>query len=95
MQKAEKNADYIHTTDSTPWWKFGYVWMIIAGPGIVMIASFITLYYAIKMPDPAIENYYIKGLEINKTLATEANAAALAPAMSARNHAATGVKLRD
>jgi uncharacterized protein len=75
--------------DTKPWWKFGYVWMIIGGPVVVIVASFITLYYAIKIPDPVIENYYVKGMEINKTLEAEEN---LAPAMKARNHAATGVK---
>lgn len=77
--------------DTKPWWKFGYVWMVISGPLVVVVASAITLYYAIKIPDPVIENYYVKGLEINKTLAAEEAAAALAPAMKARNHAATGV----
>lgn len=75
--------------DTKPWWKFGYVWMIISGPVAVMVASFITLYFAIKIPDPVVENYYVKGMEINKTLAAEK---ALAPAMKARNHAATGVQ---
>lgn len=74
--------------DTQPWWKYGYVWMVIGGPLVVIVASFITLYYAIKTPDPVIENYYVKGVEINKTLAIEE----LAPAMKARNHAATGVK---
>jgi hypothetical protein len=83
----------MNVEDTKPWWKFGYVWMVISGPLVVIIASFITLYYAIKTPDPVIENYYVKGMEINKTLAAEALATEeLAPAMKARNHAATGVK---
>jgi uncharacterized protein len=83
----------MNVEDARPWWKFGYVWMVISGPLVVIVASFITLYYAIKTPDPVIENYYAKGMEINKTLAAEALATEeLAPAMKARNHAATGVK---
>lgn len=78
----------MNVEDTKPWWKYGFVWMVISGPLIVMVASFITLYFAIKTPDPVIEDYYVKGMEINKTLATEE----LAPAMKARNHAATGVK---
>ena len=76
--------------DTKPWWKFGYVWMVIGGPLVVIVASFITLYFAIQTPDPVIENYYVKGLEINKTL--EAQEKGLAPAMKARNHAQTGVQ---
>lgn len=85
------------TTNSPPWWKFGHVWMVVAGPAIVVVASFITLYLAITRPDPVVsEDYYRKGIEINKTLgrdsaADAAIAASLAPAIQARNHAATGV----
>jgi uncharacterized protein len=71
------------------WWNFGYVWLIISGPLVVVIASFITLYLAIRTPDPAVEDYYRKGIEINKTL--DAEREALTPALQARNHAATGV----
>jgi uncharacterized protein len=71
------------------WWKFGHVWMVIAGPLVVVVASFVTLYLAIKIPDPVVtEDYYRKGIEINKTLEASPS---LAPAMQARNHAQTGV----
>lgn len=80
-----------------PWWKFGHVWLVVAGPAIVVVASFVTLYLAVTRPDPVIsEDYYQKGIDINKTLgdaANAANAASLAPALQARNHAATGVAL--
>ena len=79
--------------DSTgPWWKFGYVWLVFAGPAVVVVASFITLYLALTRPDPVVtKDYYRKGIEINKTLENDANAASLAPAVQARNHAQTGV----
>ncbi len=73
-----------------PWWKFGHVWLVIAGPAIVVVASFITLYLAVSGMDTLLdEDYYRKGVEINKTLAD--NPSSLAPATQARNHAATGV----
>ena len=28
--------------DPQPWWKFGHVWLVIAGPAIVVVAGFIT-----------------------------------------------------
>jgi len=66
------------------------MWMVVGGPAIVVVASFITLYLAITRPDPVMDqNYYQKGLELNKTMS--ANPSSLAPAMQARNHAATGV----
>jgi hypothetical protein len=74
-----------------PWWKFAHVWMVVLGPAIVVVASFITFYLAASGQDPVVdEDYYRKGIEINKTLAD--NPASLAPATQARNHAATGVK---
>ena len=80
--------------DTKPWWKYGYVWYIIAGPFLVVVAGFITLYLAITRPDPVTdEDYYRKGIEINKTLNEQRDS--LAPAGQARNHAATGIKPKD
>ena len=76
------------TPASAPWWKFGHVWLVISGPAIVVVAGFATLWIAIARPDPVVaEDYYQQGIEINKTL--EDNPSSLAPAMKARNHAAT------
>lgn len=72
-----------------PWWRFGYVWLILAGPLVVVVASFITLGLAIRTPDPVVaEDYYRRGIEINQTLATDKERM-LVPALQARNHAAT------
>jgi hypothetical protein len=72
-----------------PWWKFGHVWLIVAGPLAVVMASFFTLYLALSRPDPVIDDYYRKGIEINKSI--DAQRDAMAPALLARNHAATGI----
>ncbi|MDP2371331.1 FixH family protein [Rhodoferax sp.] len=82
----------VHNTDnsSQPWWKYGHVWLVISGPAVVVVAGFVTLYLAISRPDHLVsEDYYQKGVEINKTL--QGDAASLAPAVQGRNHAATGV----
>ena len=72
-----------------PWWKFGLVWMVIAGPALVVIAGLATLWIAVRTPDPVVaEDYYRRGVEINKTLAAQ-RAKALLPALQGRNHAAT------
>ena len=77
--------------DTKPWWRYGYVWFLMAGPFIVIIAGFITAYLAISRPDPVIDdNYYRNGIEINKTLNEKRDS--LAPAGQAINHAATGIK---
>ena len=75
-------------TDGRPWWKFGYMWLVVGGPTVVVVASFITLWLAIRTPDPVIaEDYYQRGININQTL--ESPEKNLVPAMKGRNHAAT------
>lgn len=77
---------------SEPWWQNGYVWLLLAGPVLVIIASFLTLYLAVARPDPVVDpDYYNKGLHINQTLRQQN---AFAPAVQARNHAATGVPVK-
>lgn len=72
-----------------PWWKFGYVWLVIAGPAAVAIAAVVTVWLALAYPETLVaEDYYRRGLEINRTLAA-GKAAALVPALQGRNHAAT------
>ncbi len=72
---------------SRPWWKYGHVWMVIGGPLVVVVASFITLYLAVSRPDPVIsDDAGRKGAEVSKT-----QEGSLAPAIQARNHAQTGV----
>ena len=77
-------------TSVQPWWKFGHVWLVLSGPAVVVVAGFVTLYLAVRTPDPVVsEDYYRQGININQTL--DAESAKLAPAIQARNHAATGV----
>ena len=76
------------TPAAAPWWKFGHVWLVLAGPLVVIVAGFITLWLAMSRPDPVVaEDYYQRGIDINKTLAHPEKS--LAPAMKGRNHAAT------
>jgi hypothetical protein len=72
-----------------PWWSFGMVWMIISGPAVVVVAAFVTLYLAITIPDPVLPTEALNPRNAieNQTKLDEA----MAPAMQARNHAATGV----
>ncbi len=73
---------------SPPWWKYGYMWLVVGGPAVVVVAGFVTLWLAIRSPDPVVaEDYYRRGVEINKTL--ENQDTALMPALKGRNHAAT------
>jgi hypothetical protein len=81
MQESDKSSN-------PPWWRHGHVWLLIAGPAVVIVAGVITTLLAVRSPDPVVaEDYYRRGIEINKTLAAQDKA--LLPAMQGRNHAAT------
>jgi uncharacterized protein len=69
--------------DGQPWWRFGLVWMVFAGPAVVVVAGFTTLYIAVTHPDPVIT-------VTPRTAVQERQGISLAPAMQGRNHAATG-----
>jgi len=45
-----------NSPDTLPWWKYGYLWLVIGGPLVVVIASFITLYLVIENPDPVYQD---------------------------------------
>ncbi|MDB5946325.1 MAG: nitrogen fixation protein FixH [Ramlibacter sp.] len=75
--------------EAAPWWTFGYVWLVIAGPAAVVVASIATVWLTLAFPETLVaEDYYRQGLEINKTLAAQ-RAKALTPAMRGRDHAAS------
>ena len=71
-----------------PWWKFGHMWLVVSGPAIVVVAGFFTLYLAISRPDPVYSDAQRQAV---RPAASAQADHALAPAMQARNHAATGV----
>ena len=82
------NATIPHETPDRGdrWWRHPLLWMVIAGPALVVVASFVTLWYALGSPDPLVSaDYYRRGVEINRTLADKK----LMPALAGRNHAAT------
>jgi len=75
---------------SPPWWKFGHMWLVVGGPAVVVVASFITLYLAIITPNPIIDTQ--AEAQRDQVVAPVTGATPnMAPAMQARNHAATGV----
>lgn len=89
-----KVSNKIPEQNSKPWWKYGYVWMIVAGPATVVVAGFYTLWLAITIPDPVVaEDYYQQGININETL-SDKKESTLIPALKGRNHSATPIRDR-
>ena len=75
------------TPDAAPWWQFGHVWLVVSGPLIVVFASFFTFYLAYSGMDALVtEADFPPGGQ-----RVQSQPSNWAPAMQARNHAATGV----
>lgn len=52
-----------------PWYRQFWPWLLIAGPAIVVVAGFATLWLAIQSDDGLVaDDYYKQGLAINRTL---------------------------
>lgn len=58
-----------------PWWRYPIVWLVIAGPAVVVVASMATLVLAVHGGDQPLNMAVAK-------------AGGLEPATQARNHAA-------
>lgn len=61
-----------------PWYREPWPWLLMAGPAVVIVAGFATLYLAVTTDDGlVVDDYYKQGLAINATLAREDRARAL------------------
>ena len=70
----------------SPWWRHGFVWLVVSGPAIVVVASVFTFVLAAADADRLIEeDYHRKGAQIRERLADRQ----LLPAVQGRNHAVT------
>jgi len=66
------------TTDANPWYREPGPWLLMAGPFVVVVASLITLWLAIRSDDGLVSaDYYKRGMNINQTLARSERAQAL------------------
>ena len=79
---------------SRPWYKEPYVWLILGGPAVVVVASFVTFGLAVKNPDPVLTRQPAVAAEdasAGGQSSTEQRAQDLGqlPAMQARNHVMT------
>lgn len=58
-----------------PWYREPWPWIVIAGPAAVVVAGAVTIWLAVTNADGLVtENYYKRGLAINKVIAREAAA---------------------
>jgi len=64
------NTCALAVSSPRPWYREPWPWLLMAGPAVVVVAGFITLYIALSTDDGVIaEDYYKRGLLVNKQLA--------------------------
>ena len=64
-----------------PWWRFGMVWLVVAGPAMAVLAGSVTMAIAYRHADVVVVTAPPRS--------AAPLAGATAPALQARNHAAT------
>jgi uncharacterized protein len=72
-------------TPSRAWYRHPLVWMLIAGPALVVVAAIYTAYLAMSAPDPVLAHDAYEYGQKNQAQTDRS----LLPANQARNHAAT------
>jgi len=75
-----------------PWYRQPLVWMLIAIPGSAVVVGFTLYYYAVVSFDGmVVDDYYKKGMEINRVLKRDHRAAALGLAAELHTYPTKGV----
>ncbi|MDH5533967.1 MAG: FixH family protein [Betaproteobacteria bacterium] len=65
------------TGATKPWYREPWPWLLMAGPAVVVVAGFVTLWLAVVSDDGLVaDDYYKQGLAINQVLSREAEARA-------------------
>lgn len=68
-----------------PWYREPWPWLLIAGPGAVLLAGIATMWIAFATADGLVaEDYYKQGLGVNRRLAREDAARSLGVSASVR-----------
>jgi hypothetical protein len=64
--------------ESQPWYKERWPWFLMAGPAIVIVAGFVTLWLAIESNDGLVtDDYYKQGLAVNQRMHRDQLAASM------------------
>jgi hypothetical protein len=74
-------------TEGRAWWRYPMVWLVVGGPAAVVVASIVTGAIAWRGADPDVRIGNTVAVPADDTAADPKSS--MAPALKARNHAAT------
>ena len=77
-----------HPSTTTPWWSYGHVWLVLSGPLLVVLASIISAFVAFQGNDTVMQGRDESEIAALRAMQADRDRS-LAPAVQARNHAAT------
>jgi hypothetical protein len=79
------------------WWREPYLWLVIGGPLVVVVAGIATAVIAVKNPDPVLDPRNVAQSEFmvqsKQAQSAKDQLVNLQPAMLGRNHAASPLPL--
>ncbi|MFC5520981.1 FixH family protein [Polaromonas jejuensis] len=92
MNPVNKTARHVsRISTAPPWWKEPYVWLVIAGPLSAVLACAVTAVYIMQGPEALVsDDAYREGIAISQKVQTARPP--MQPALTGRNHSATGGK---
>jgi hypothetical protein len=65
-------------TDARPWYRHRWPWLLMLGPALVVVAGAVTTWLAVRSDDGLVaDDYYRRGLAINRQIERGARAGAL------------------
>ena len=68
----------MNSASATPWYRHRWPWLLMLGPGVVVVAGIYTTVLAFSSNDGLVsDDYYKEGLAINRTLKRDQQAVAL------------------
>ena len=71
-----------------PWWSYGHVWLVLSGPLLVVLASIVSAVVAFQGNDTVMQRRDESEIAALRAMQADRDRS-LAPAVQARNHAAT------
>ncbi len=85
---------HVRAATSSPWYRQRWPWLLMAGPAIVVVAGFVTLWLAVASDDGLVaDDYYKRGLLINRQLEKAGRGAAVGALATVRADGLVEIRL--